>query len=181
MRTSTSLTSPTGTAPKSWVALAEVARPHGVKGELRLKLYNPDSAVLLRKPRIRLVTADGARAIKLRSVRRVPKALLVRLDGIGDRDAAETLRGARIEVEREELEPVADDEFYICDLIGCRVTLDGEELGRVEHVANYPTCDALVINKRGGGRLEVPLNAHRVGPIDIAAKHVIVTSIEGLE
>ena len=33
--------------PETWVPLAEVARPHGVKGEVRLKLFNRDSDVLL--------------------------------------------------------------------------------------------------------------------------------------
>ena len=83
------------------VALAEIARPHGIRGELRLKLYNPASDVLQSKPRVHLVPREGeARWVRLVSVREVPGTLLVRLDGVRDREAADALRGAKLEVLR---------------------------------------------------------------------------------
>lgn len=158
-----------------------VARPHGVRGELRLKVFNPDSDVLERQRHVRLVPRDGeARLIRVRSLRAVPGALLVRLDGVDDRDAAEALRGAHLEVPRDALDDIeADDEHYVVDLIGSRAMLGDTEIGTVSDVASYPTCDALVIARAEGGKLEVPLQGSYVGEIEPGVVHLL--TIDGLE
>jgi 16S rRNA processing protein RimM len=162
--------------------LAVVARPHGVRGELRLKLHNPDSEVLLRKPAIRLALPDGThRPGKLRAARKVPGALLVQLEGVSDRDMADAMRGVQLEVSREVLDAPDEDEFYVCDLEGCDAMLEGRVYGRIKTVVNYPTCDALVIDKADGGRIEVPLAAAHVGAIDLEAGTLELLSIDGLE
>lgn len=164
-----------------YVALAVVARPHGVRGELRLKVFNPDSTVLERQRHVRLVPRDGeARLVRVRSLRAVPGALLVRLDGVDDREAAEALRGAQLEVPREAFDAIeAEDEHYVVDLIGSRVMLGDTELGTVADVSSYPTCDALVVARKEGGKLEVPLQGTYVGAIEDGVVHVL--TIDGLE
>jgi 16S rRNA processing protein RimM len=165
-----------------YVPLAIVARPHGVRGELKLKVYNLESDVLLGRPPIRLALPDGStRDAKLSSIRRVPGAMLATLRGVEGRDAAEALRGASIEVSRSLLgETGGDDEFFVCDLIGCAVIVAGESIGVVEHVQSYPSCDALVVTRKGMPRLEVPLVSRHVGDIDLDARRIEVLSLEGL-
>ena len=164
------------------MAVAEIARPHGVKGELRLKLYNPDSELLLSRPPIRLVLPDGERrAAEIRAIRVVPKTLLIRLAGVGDRDAADALRGAQLEVARDLFAPADDDEFYVCDLTGCEVRMADERIGTVKTVAAYPTCDVLVVQRDQGPRLEVPMLSAYVGDIDLEGRTVSLLSIEGLD
>lgn len=163
-----------------YVVLAQVTRPHGVRGELKVKLFNPDSDLLLRLRQVRMVLPEGdAREVTLRKPREVPGGLIVALDGVDDRDAAEALRGARFEVPRAALEPTDPDEFYIVDLIGCRAELDGELLGTVVTVLDYPTCDVIVVED-GARRLEIPLIDAYVGDIDLAARRVSIRSLEGL-
>lgn len=166
-----------------YIALAEVARPHGVQGELRLKVYNPDSDLLARRPRVRLRLPDGTtRDAAITAAREVNKALLVRLAGVEDRDAAEALRGAEVCVPRESFPPLEEGEFYACDVEGARAVLrGGDELGHVAAVASYPTCDVLVIERRTGGRIEVPLLPEYVGAVDVAGGVVEILSIEGLD
>src|SRR4029079_10417673 len=97
---------------RRYVPVAEVARPHGVQGELRLKVYNQDSDLLLRRPAVRLLLADGSeRDAVITSARESNKAILLKLADVGDRDAAEALRGARIAVPRDAFPPVAEGEF----------------------------------------------------------------------
>ncbi len=168
--------------PGRWVALAEVARPHGVKGELRLKVYNLDSDVLLGRPPLRLALADGSRRdARIRQVRRVPGAMLVELDGVRDRDAAEALRGARLEVPRDALDATDEDEWYVCDLEGCEARVAGEPFGVIRTVHSYPTCDALVIDKHAGGRVEVPLTDPYLERVDLDARIVALATVDGLE
>jgi 16S rRNA processing protein RimM len=168
--------------PKLYVALAEVGRPHGVGGELRLKVYNLDSQQLWSQRELRIVSAEGeARTMRVESLREVPNGALLRLAGVSSREAAEALRGARIEVPREVLEPPADGEYYIADLIGCEVELAGGRLGVVREVVSYPTCDALLIDRDGEGPLEVPLHADYVDSVNVTARKVALLRIDDLE
>lgn len=75
------------------------------------------------------------------------KGLVAQLEGIGDRDAAATLVGAKIAVERDELPAPGPGEYYWADLEGMRVqNRDGVELGVVAHLMATGSNDVLVIN-----------------------------------
>ena len=83
--------------------------------------------------------------------------------------------GAKIAIEREQLAPAAEDEYYLCDLPGCTV-LDqssGEVLGQVKRLQlNYPQ-DLLVVERSDGSQCLLPLLAGVVIlQVDIAAKQI---------
>jgi len=164
-----------------YIAVARVTRPHGVRGEVRVVMFNPDSDVLTGKPRTILRSPDGQQSDKkLQGLRPGPHYLIARISGVSHRDAAQALRGYTVEVKRSALDEVAEDEFYFCDLEGCRVELPGDEFGIVKRVMEYPTCDALVVERDGKKPVEVPLHANYIESIDIAAGRIVVTSLEGL-
>lgn len=151
------------------VPLAEVARPHGVRGELRLKVYNRNSDLLLSVAEVILQHQDGEQnLVKLLHAQRANDAFLVRIEGCDDRDHAEELRGAQILVPRDLFPPPDEGEFYVCDLIGARVVAPDGEVGLVEGLLSYPTCDALLI-RTPEGRLELPLVDGVVDEVNVAA------------
>lgn len=164
------------------VRVAEVARPHGIRGELRLKVDPDGSGVLFGRPLVRLVLPDGTeRDACVTSARPVNKAVLVRLAGVDDRDAAEALRGAAVYVDRDALPATDEGEFYACDVEGAKAVLrTGEEVGIVRSLASYPTCDALVIERPDGARLEVPLVEGYVDEVDAENQIVRLATIEDL-
>jgi len=165
------------------VAVAEVARPHGIVGELRLKVYNVDSDLLLRRPPVILRFPDGAeREAALTAVRQSDKALLVRISGVDDCNAAEGLRGAQICVPRTALPPPEEGEFYTWDLEGAEVVLtSGETVGHVLEVTSYPTCDVVVVLRADGKKLEVPLVHNYVVRVDAQRGVIEVSSVDGLD
>jgi 16S rRNA processing protein RimM len=180
--------------PPRLVALAEVARPHGIAGELRLKVYNLDSDILLRRPPVLLRMPDESgrvtkqaresapvREARITAARAVDKAVLIKLAGVDDRNAAEAQRGAEICVPRASLAPPEEGEFYACDVEGAEARLGGEPIGRVLELRSYPTCEVLVVERPGGSTLEVPLLEAYVGRIDADGGVVELVSIEGLE
>ena len=76
--------------PETWVPLAEVARPHGVKGELRLRLFNATSDVLLDQEEVLVRLADGEEnEVSVERARRADDAILMKLYSVDDRDRAE--------------------------------------------------------------------------------------------
>jgi len=172
----------------AWVPLAEVARPHGVRGELRLKLYNQDSDVLLEQDEVLVRLPDGAEhEVSVDRARRADDAILMKLHSVDDRDRADELRGARICVRRGSFPPLDDGEFYVCDVEGARVAMRasgaGEVvLGTVRELRSYPSVDVLVVSAADGGKdWEIPLVEAFVERVDVPAREVVVTSLEGLE
>ncbi|MEO7111477.1 MAG: 16S rRNA processing protein RimM, partial [Polyangiaceae bacterium] len=89
--------------PKAWVPLAEIARSHGVKGELRLKLYNADSDLLLGADEVLLRSPDGdEQEVSVDGARRANDAILMRLHAVDDRDKADALRTSVICLRRSD-------------------------------------------------------------------------------
>jgi 16S rRNA processing protein RimM len=135
------------------IALAAVAGAHGVRGELRLKLFT-DSAENLTRYGILFV---GGVERKLESVRSGPSGAVARIEGIADRSAAEALRGSLVEVDRSALPPLEDGEYYHADLIGLACfDREGVELGKVVAVENYGAGDLLEVEAADGKSSLIP-------------------------
>jgi 16S rRNA processing protein RimM len=167
---------------RRYIPVAEVSRPHGIRGELRLSVYNLGSDLLLRRPPVVLRMKDGAeRDATITGARAVNKGVLVTLAGVDSRDAAEALRGAEVRVRRDLFPNPEEEEFYACDLEGARAVLpSGEEVGRVTAVQSYPTCDVLLVDRGAAGTLEIPLVDAYVASVDPARAVVELVTIEGL-
>jgi len=126
------------------VTLAAVIGAHGVTGEVRLKLFGEGPESL----RAYKVLYAGDRPLTLKSVRSGSNGAVARFAEIGDRNAAEALRGVEIAVPRSALPPLAEGEYYHVDLIGLPCVSDaGETLGHVVTVENFGAGDILEIER----------------------------------
>ena len=135
------------------VALAAVAGAHGIKGEVRLKLFT-DSAKRLAGHGKLIVGGVERRLIEVRDG---GKTAVARFEGIDDRSAAEQLRGALIEIDRSALPPLDEGEYYHADLIGLECfDRDGAPVGKVVAVENFGAGDLLEIDRGGGRKSLIP-------------------------
>ncbi|MDV3258276.1 MAG: ribosome maturation factor RimM [Sphingomonas sp.] len=135
------------------VALAAVAGAHGVKGELRLKLFSDSVESLARHSSLHV----GGEPRALLDVRQAGKTAIARFEGIADRSAAEALRGQLIEIDRSELPPLEEGEYYHADLVGLAcLDQDGKTLGKVVAVENFGAGDLLDVELSGGRRSLIP-------------------------
>ena len=99
---------------------------------------------------------------------------IVVLEGVGDRTAAEALRGEAIAVPRAVLGTLDEGEFLVDDLVGCEV-VDGERpVGRVSDVLLLPSADTLEVERPGGEPLLVPLVGDAVRSVDTAGARIDV-------
>ena len=137
------------------IALAAVAGAHGIKGEVRLKLFSESIASLKRHEKL-YVGGSERRLVAIRE----GKAPVARFAGIDGRSAAEALRGQLVEVDRAALPPLGEDEYYHADLIGLpAASLDGKAVGTVVAVENYGAGDLLEIEDAAGKRSLIPFKA----------------------
>lgn len=135
------------------IALAAVAGAHGVKGEVRLKLFSASVESLSRHQKLYVGGAEWP----LLAIRDGGKTAVARFEGITDRSAAEALRGLLVEVDRSALPPLEDGEYYHADLVGLpAVDGQGGKVGTVVAVENYGAGDLLEIEVEGGKRSLIP-------------------------
>jgi 16S rRNA processing protein RimM len=137
------------------IALAAVAGAHGVKGELRLKLFSESIESLSRHDSL----VVGGVERRLLSVRD-GKSPVARFEGIDDRSAAEALRGAVVEIARTMLPPLDEGEYYHADIIGLPcVDREGKPIGSVVAVEYYGAGDLLDVALESGKRGLIPFRA----------------------
>lgn len=150
------------------VALAAVAGAHGVKGEVRLKLF-ADSIDSLAAHKNLFVGGSGK---KLLSVRDGGKTAIARFDGVASREAAEALRGQLVEVDRDALPPLEEGEYYYADLIGL-TCFDRQDntVGSVVGVENFGAGDLLEVEKLDGKRALIP---YRDGIADMVDARIVL-------
>jgi len=155
------------------VEVGYVARAHGVRGELRVALHNPKSRAFDTASHV----AVGGVAYDLVRARPAGGAWLLSLAGLDDRNAAEVLRGAVVEVDRDEL-PLDDGDVLLSEMVGLAVELtDGSAWGQVVAVEPGPQ-DRLVIHD---GQLErlLPVVDALIVDIDVDGGRIVVDPPEG--
>jgi len=150
------------------IALAAVAGAHGIRGELRLKLFSDSADRLAHHKQIYV----GGVERRLISVRDSGKMAVARIEGVGDRGAAEALRGSLLEVERDALPSLDEGEYYHVDLIGlAAVDGEGTPVGTVVAVENFGASDLLEVELDGGKRSLIPF---REGIADLVEGRIVL-------
>ncbi len=135
------------------IALAAVAGAHGVRGELKLKLFADSVESLARHSQLYV----GGRLLSLKDIKDGGRTAIARFEGIADRAAAEALRGSLVEIHRDALPPLEEGEYYHADLIGLPCSdRSGRELGNVVAVENFGAGDLLEVEAPGGKRALIP-------------------------
>lgn len=169
--------------PNDWVPLAEIARPHGVRGEVRLRLFNKASDVLLAQDEVLVRLADGEEhEVSVDGARRADEAILMKLHSVDDRDRADELRGAHVCVRRRDFAPLDEGEFYAVDVVGAEVRLGGVRIGAVKEIVSYPTLETLLVAADDEqGDWEVPLNDVYVSGVDLPARVVTLVTLDEIE
>jgi 16S rRNA processing protein RimM len=173
---------PTG---ETLVPLGVIAGAHGLRGELRVKPYNPSSELLPSLERARL-RAPGGSAAAAREARVLGthwhgEMLLLAIEGCSDRDAAQALRGFELCIPRADMPALGAGEHYLVDLIGLQArTRDGRDVGEVVEAVEYPASQVLRLAVPGGA-IEVPLREPYVVEIRLDERALIVDHVEELD
>ena len=157
------------------ILVGRIAGAFGVRGEIRISTYTEQPMALARFKR--LLREDGSPGLTITSARPAKDGVVARCPEVGDKDAADALRGVRLYVTRDALPPPADeDEFYLADLIGLAAeTPEGEALGRIKAVQNFGAGDILELDP-GGGRPTryIPFTREAVPEVRIGDRTAIV-------
>lgn len=151
------------------VELGSVTGVFGFRGELRLHLHNPTSDLLSSPREVVLVAPDGRRTTGLLSAR--PGAgnrIIGRLRGTETEDAATALRGVKIRIRKSSLPRLPGDEFYVWQLEGAAVEIDGQRVGTIVGVQTSGPQDILEVQRADGEMIFVPALREFIVAVDVA-------------
>lgn len=174
---------PPSIPPDKPVAIGVVLQPHGIRGEIKIHLFNPESEALSCAEAlwIRPKGKTTTTRYDITSVRYQHETPLLQLVGCPDRNHAEQLRGADILIDPQELPTLPANEFYMHELEGLSVfhAGTGDPLGTVQQIIPSPAHPLVVVLYQGREVL-VPLVEEWVPVIDLDAQRMEISPIPGL-
>jgi 16S rRNA processing protein RimM len=165
--------------------VGRIVKPHGIRGELLVDVSTDSADLRFAVGSVLFVTSrDGVvtRTLTVTAARPHAGRLLVRFEGVRDRDGADALRGAPLAADVADLPPIDDpDEFYDHQLEGLAVhTVAGAVVGTVREVRHGVGGDLLVVDSDAGDELLVPFVRAIVPTVDVAGGRIVVDPPAGL-
>jgi 16S rRNA processing protein RimM len=171
------------------VVVGRIGRPQGIRGELTVEVRTDEpelrfapGAVLLTRRQDAPEQPGNPPTVTVEGYRWQAGRMMLALEGVEDRNAAERLRDLLLAVEVDPAErPDDPDEFYDHQLVGLRVvTVDGVVVGDVHEVLHLPSQEVLEVRPPAGEPVLVPFVGAIVTAVDLAARTVTIDPPPGL-
>ena len=167
------------------LVVGRVIKAHGITGELAVDVRTDDPDERFAPGmtlRARPSRGGPQREYVIESAREHSGRLLVRLEGVADRNAAEALRGNIFLVDTADLPPIDDpDEFYDHQLEGLSVvTTSGTVVGNVNEVLHTAAGELLSVTSESGGEVLVPFVGAIVTEVSLQNQTIEIDPPDGL-
>ncbi|MBT2521182.1 ribosome maturation factor RimM [Arthrobacter sp. ISL-28] len=160
--------------------VARIGKPHGIRGEVTVQ-------VLTDAPEDRFVPGTqfvvepaSAGPLTVLSARWNKDILLLGFEEIETRNEAETLRGAKLFIETEELDEDDDEGWYEHELVGLEARVGSQVVGKISGLNTMPVQDLLVVETPDGKEILIPFVEQIVPEVNVEEGYILVTPPEGL-
>ncbi len=157
-------------ADTEFFTIGHIVAPHGVRGDVRIY---PDTDFPERFLEMKYAYIDGVK-YAVKEARFHKRVVLVKFDGIDDRNGAAALVKKEIQIPRTELMPLAEGQYYIFDIIGCSVfDKNGNLLGEVTDILRTGSNDVYVVTGEDGNEVLLAVIPDVILSVDVRAKKII--------
>ena len=154
-----------------YIEAGEIVNTHGVRGEVKVLCWLDAPEMLCEFDRCRIAGKD----YEMESVRVQKTCNLVKLGGVDTMEAAQKLRGKVLELYREDID---DEVIFAAELVGVEVYADGQCLGTIREVLDYPGNSVYVV--RGEYEYMIPAVKQFILSTDMEKNVMEVRLIEGM-
>ena len=154
-----------------FIEAGEVVTTHGVRGEVKVLCFLDAPEMLCEFDRCRI----GGKDYEMASVRVQKTCILVKLSGVDTMEDAQKLRGKVLELYREDID---DEVIFAAELIGVEVYANGENIGAIREVLDYPGNSVYVV--RGEHEYMIPAVKQFILSTDMERNVMQVRLIEGM-
>lgn len=153
------------------ILVGRITGPHGLTGEVKVASFTQDPLAIGRYGPLsaRLPRGGAQRSLTVARLKRAKDHLIVRFEGVSDRNGAEALKGAELFVARTQLPAAAAGEFYLADLEGLCVRDEADrEIGRIQTISDFGGGPILVIATPEGGEMMLPFADDFVAEVNVS-------------
>ena len=154
-----------------FVEAGEIVTTHGIKGEVKVLPWLDSPEDLCEFDRCQI---DG-KEFEIEACRVQKTCNLVKLSGIDTMEAAQAMRGKKILLYREDID---DEVIFAAELIGVEVFADGEKIGKIKEVLDYPGNSVYVV--KGEHEYMIPAVKAFILNTDMDGNQMDVKLIEGM-
>lgn len=154
-----------------FIEAGEIVTTHGIKGEVKVLPWLDDPEMLCEFDRCRI---DG-KEFEIEQCRVQKTCNLVKLSGVDTMEAAQAMRGKTIELYREDID---DEVIFAAELIGMEVFCNGEMIGKIKEVLDYPGNSVYVI--KGAREYMIPAVKEFILSTNMEKNEMQVKLIEGM-
>ncbi|MEU7336663.1 ribosome maturation factor RimM [Streptomyces sp. NPDC007074] len=164
------------------LVVARVGRAHGIKGEVTVEVRTDEPELRLAPGAVLATDPASTGPLTIETGRVHSGRLLLRFEGVRDRNAAEALRNTLLiaEVDPDE-KPEDPDEYYDHQLMDLDVvTKDGDEVGRITEISHLPSQDLFVVERPDGTEVLIPFVEEIVVDIDLDEQRAVIDPPPGL-
>ncbi|MFE7841082.1 ribosome maturation factor RimM [Streptomyces sp. NPDC057474] len=164
------------------LVVARIGRAHGIKGEVTVEVRTDEPELRLGPGAVLFTDPASTGPLTIETGRVHSGRLLLRFEGVRDRNAAEALRNTLLiaEVDPEEL-PEEEDEYYDHQLMDLDVvTKDGVEVGRIIEISHLPSQDLFIVERSDGSEVMIPFVEKIVTEIDLTEQRAVIDPPPGL-
>jgi 16S rRNA processing protein RimM len=177
-----------------WAWLARIRRPQGRKGEVYADILTDFPEKFAERRQLWLLAEPTAgvaprpapppRQVELLAHWLHKGGVVLHFSGIDSISAAETLANLIVAIPSAQRAPLAEDEVYIADLIGCTlIDIAGPlpvPVGQIEEVDRSAGPVALLVVTGPAGEILIPFAKSYLRSIDLPAQRVEMALPEGL-
>ena len=149
----------------------EIVTTHGVRGEMKILPWADGPDFLVGFDRVRIAGTE----YKVESCRIQKTCNLLKVEGVDTVEDAQALRGKTVEVYRED---APADLIFVAELIGIRVYADGQEIGKITDVLDYPGNKVYIV--KGEHEYMIPAVKAFVLDTDMENETMQVKLIQGM-
>jgi len=163
-----------------FISIGVVVNAQGIKGEVKVYPLTDEPEQFDELEFLYLTNKGERNLYPVEFVRLNKNIIILKLTGINDRTTAENLKNFLIQRKISDLRPLAENEYYVFDLIGLKViTISGEKLGQIVDVLSNPANDIYVVSDEKK-EYYVPAIKDVVKTIDLDAGVMMIDPIDGL-
>ncbi|MCL4466660.1 MAG: ribosome maturation factor RimM [Chloroflexi bacterium] len=161
-----------------FLAVGEIAAPHGVRGYFRVRILT-DFPQRFKKLR-QVYLGEEHRSCEVQAVRVLPDRVLMKIVGVDTPEAARPLGGQLVYVPVADAMPLGEGEYYWYQIIGLEVwTQSGQHLGKVTDILATGSNDVYIV--QGDGReVLVPAIEDVIAEVDLVQGRLVITPLPGM-
>lgn len=158
-----------------------ISSTHGVHGEVKVYPTTDDPKRFLKLKEVLLDTPKGYMSLKVEKVRFFKQMVIVKFEGYDTIESIQMYRQKGLFVPREQAVPLAEDEYYVADLLGMDVYLeDGELFGKVKDVMQSAVNDVYIIRSLAHGEVLLPAIADCIKEVSVEDNRMVIHLLDGL-